>query len=589
MANNINISDLTFEGIRDSLIEYMKGQEIFKDYNFEGSGIRTLIDLLAYNTFYYGYYSNMVANEMFLDTAKLENSIISLTKPLGYLVSSYNSAKATIKMTGLNPNVSEISAFSVFRGLDISGRPYFFYNINPAEISQSETSSNFYETDYFDVYEGKGAVTRQLVNVDLETQSFILPGIEIDPRTIVIEVGDISGNNLVRWDSYLLNPETSVGPNTEVFFLERLKRGYGVNFGKYSSNDITSLSTGKQITDQDKVYVSYLISSGTNGNGISNISFVSDSNNRSITTGSTELEVSIVSRGGISNPDLDEIRFFAPKSFARQNRLVTKNDYYAILNELGYGSGGKPEFAYKVFGGEEATPPCFGRVFVSIIDLNPTDALDFSKRNEINEVMSILKTKSVVSILPEYLPPIEMNVLLDISVSHPESGTSGMTPKIKTAIRNALSAEYGTKKYDRNIMLQDIIDVIKTSYAGLVVSPNSVSVRTVAVSPSALISNERKINFKNALSSVKITGFRSDTVAQNIGKYVYYHNLNNIQISDIPVGEVDLVNGVVTIYSNITTNELTLTVKTPDQNFFSRDELVSYIKNTDQDINISLL
>ena len=232
MANNINISDLTFEGIRDSLIEYMKGQEIFKDYNFEGSGIRTLIDLLAYNTFYYGYYSNMVANEMFLDTAKLENSIISLTKPLGYLVSSYNSAKATIKMTGLNPNVSEISAFSVFRGLDISGRPYFFYNINPAEISQSETSSNFYETDYFDVYEGKGAVTRQLVNVDLETQSFILPGIEIDPRTIVIEVGDISGNNLVRWDSYLLNPETSVGPNTEVFFLERLKRGYGVNFGK---------------------------------------------------------------------------------------------------------------------------------------------------------------------------------------------------------------------------------------------------------------------------------------------------------------------------------------------------------------------
>ena len=357
-------------------------------------------------------------------------------------------------------------------------------------------------TDYFDIFEGKGAITRQLVNVDLETQSFVLSGIEIDPRTVVIEVGDVTGNNLVRWSSYLLNPETSVGPNTEVFFLERIKKGYRVNFGKYSSNDITSLSTGKQITSQDKVYVSYLISSGTNGNGISNITFVSDSNNRSITTGSTELEVAIVSRGGISNPDLDEIRFFAPKSFARQNRLVTKNDYYAILNELGYGSGGRPEFAYKVFGGEEATPPSFGRVFVSIIDLNPSDGLDSSKRNEINEVMSILKTKSVVSILPEYIPPTEMNVLLDISVSHPESGTSGMTPKIKTAITTALSTEYGTKKYDRNAMVQAIIDVVKSSYTGLVVSPNSVSVKIVGISPAALISNERKINFKNAWNSV---------------------------------------------------------------------------------------
>jgi hypothetical protein len=590
MANNINISDLSFEGIKNSLINYMKGQDTFKDYNFEGSGIRTLIDLLAYNTFYYGYYSNMVANEMFLDTAKLENSVISLTKPLGYLVSSYNSAKATIKMTGLNPNVSEISKFSVFKGLDISGRPYFFYNINPVSILESESSPGFYETDYFDVFEGKGAIKQQLVNVDLDSQSFSLLGTDIDPRTIVIEVGDVAGNNLVRWNSYLLSPETSVGPNSEIFFLERTKRGYMVNFGKYSSNDITSLSTGKQITSQDKVYVSYLVSSGTNGNGISNINFVSDSNNRSITTGSTELEVAIVSRGGISNPDLDEIRFFAPKSFARQNRLVTKNDYYAMLNELGYGSGGRPEFAYKVFGGEEATPPSFGRVFVSIIDLNPTDVSDFSKRNEINEVLSILKTKSVVSILPEYLPPTEMNILLDISVSHPESSNSGMTPKIKTAIKNALFAEYGTKKYDRNVMVQDIIDVVKTSFSGLVVSPNSVSLKIVGISPPALSSNQRKVNFKNPIESVRIIGFdAADVNAQNIGKYLYYHDSRDIQLSTVPIGEVDLLNGIVTIYSNITSNQLTMTIKTPEQNFLSKDELVTYIKNIDQDTSISLL
>lgn len=589
MANNINISDLTFEGIKDSLIEYMKGQDTFKDYNFEGSGIRTLIDLLAYNTFYYGYYANMIANEMFLDTAKLENSMISLTKPLGYVVSKFKSARATLKMSYLNSNVAEISPFSVFRTTNNGGRPYFFYNINSVEISQNENSAGLYETDYFDVYEAKGAVVRQLVNVDLETQNFTLGGNEIDPRTIVVEVGDVDGKNLVRWESYYLNPETAIGPNTEVFFVERIKTGYKINFGKYSSNDITSLSTGKLITNQDTVYVSYLISSGANGNNLSTMAFVSDSQRKQITTGSTELIVYIPSRGGVSTPDLDEIRFFAPKTFARQNRLVTKNDYYALLNELGYGSGDSPEFAYKVFGGEEASPPAYGRVFVSIIDLNPSDVSDFSKRNEINEVLSVLKTKSVVSILPEYLPPIEMGILLDISVAHSEAGRAGVGSKVKTAIKSVLSSEYGIKKYDRNVYVQDLIDTVKQAYTGLIVSPDSILVRIVGISPTSGIMNERKINFKNQLNSVRIEGFDIvDGYVQNIGKYLYYHNSKGVQIDNTPLGEVDFDNGIVTIYANITTNELTITVKPRDNNFLGKDELVNYIKDTEKDVTITL-
>jgi len=589
MANNINISDLTFEGIRDSLIEYMKSQETFKDYNFEGSGIRTIIDLLAYNTFYYGYYSNMIANEMFLDTAKLENSMISLTKPLGYVVAKYKSARATIKMSRLNSSASEISAFSVFRSTNSAGRPYFFYNIQSIPISENNLSPGLYETDYFDVYEGKGSIVRQLVNVDLTTQNFTIEGTDIDPRTLVIEVGDIEGNNLVQWQSYYLNPETAVGPNTEVFFVERLKNGYKINFGKYSSNDITSMSTGKLITNQDTVYVSYLLSSGANANNLSTMTFVSDSRRRSITTGSTVLEVSIPSRGGVSDPDLDEIRFFAPKTFARQNRLVTKNDYYAILNELGYGSGESPEFTYKVFGGEEANPPCYGRVFVSIMDLNPSDVSDFSKRNEINEILSVLKTKSVISILPEYLPPIEMGILLSVSVSHPDFNRTGVSSKIKTAIKSALFSEYGIKKYDRSVYLQDLIDIIKQSYQGLIVSPDSVSVKIIGISPKASSSYQRKINFKNILNSVKITGFDSTgTYAENIENYLYYFNARGVQTSNIPIGELDKENGVVTIYPNITTNELTITAKPTDNNFLSKDELVTYIKNIDQDVTIAL-
>lgn len=582
MANNIQISDLTFDGIRSSLVNYLKQQDTFTDYNFEGSGIRTLLDLLAYNTFYYAYYANMMANEMFLDTAKLENSMISLTKPLGYVVSSYTSAKATVRLNNVNSTISSLSPFSVFRGTDISGRPYFFYNTRSIPTGVNASSPGTYRTDYFDVYEGKAATVRQLVSVDLTTQSFSLPGIDIDPRTILVEVGDVNGNNLVAWDSYLLNPDSVVGPDTEVFFVERTKTGYNVNFGRYTSNDIGNLSTGKQISSQNTVYVSYLVSSGSGGNGVANITFVSDARNQQITTATTETEISIIARGGVSTPDLDEIRFFAPKSFARQNRLVTKNDYYAILNELGYGAGGLPEFTYKIFGGEEATPPAYGRVFVSIIGLS--DSTSFTQANQINEVLSVLKSKSVVSILPEYLPPIEMGVILEINATHPDSDVQTINGQIRQAILSALNAAYGIKKYDNSIIEQDVIEIIRKAYSGVQVNSSGVFLTIRAIMPSAIISNERKMNFKSQLSSVSVSGFDGSVTAQNNGKYLYLSNPANAA----PVGEVDLMNGVVTIYPNMTTNELTINAKFPNDTFIAKDEIVSYIKNSETDITITL-
>lgn len=582
-ANDITISDLTYEGIRNSLITYLKSQETFKDYNFEGSAIRTLVDLLAYNTFYYGYYSNMIANEMFLDTAKLENSLISLTKPLGYLVYNNLSAKATIRFNNLNSSYSSLSAFSTFRGNDAAGRPYYFYNIRSIPIGESSPSSGVYQTPYFEIYEGRAAVKKQLVNVDLKTQTFSLTDISIDPRTIVVEVGDVNGQNLVAWDNYYLNPDTVVGPETEIFFIERTKNGYNVNFGKYSSNDIGALSTGKTVTNQNTVFVSYLVSSGSNGNGISNISFLSESRGQVITTPTSSVEVSVVSRNGVSKPDPDEIRFFAPKTFAKQNRLVTKNDYYAALNELGYGSGSTPEFTYKVFGGEEATPPIYGRVFVSIIDLNPNDTLDFNSQNEINEVLSTLKAKSVVSILPEYLASVEMNAGITLTVYHPTATDSTTQGQISLAVKNALYSEYGPKKYDRTLLAQDIVQIARNSYSGLQVLSSFMNIR--AYSPAMAEMQGRKINFKSELSSIqKISGFDNDYIAKTSGKYLYLYNGNSI-VNTTPIGEVDFANGVVTIYANVTKNKLTIDVTTPNQNFTAKDEIVCYIPTTN-DISI---
>lgn len=584
-SNDINISDLTFEGIKTSLINYLKTQNTFKDYNFEGSGIKTLVDLLAYNTFYYGYYANMMANEMFLDSAKLTNSMISLTKPLGYLVPGAISAKSSLKLTNTN-FVPQLSPFSTFRGRDISGRPYFFYNIDAVKVGQN-LSNLTYETNYFEVYEGKSVVFRQLVDVNEEDQSIFLNDVDVDPRTIKIEVRYDGQGDLISWKNYLLYPETVITSDTEIFFLERVKNGYNLNFGKYTFSDTGSV--GKRIGPLDEVYVSYLISSGAGANNITNFTFVSDSTpGNTISKSGTQLQVLTSSLGGSSQPNLDEIRFFAPKSFARQNRVVTKNDYVAMLNELGYRTEGSTDLKFKVFGGEEATPPVYGRVFVSILNLNP-----LTQRSEINQVLSDLKDKSVVTILPEYVPPVEIRAFINANFGLQDSDVSFVKEEALAAVRYNLGLAYSTKKFNNNFNKQEISNIIKNSYAGIEIFSEDVGFNfqtEIAQIAESVGSIGRRVNLKNKLSSVSITGIATAFTAKtasDTGKYLYlYSNANNQRQSTI-IGEVNFNDGIVIIYPQITSNALTINFEIVGQTFFAKDQIVSYILNTDTDITLT--
>lgn len=589
-ANNVNISDLTFDGIKNSLVNYLKSQDTFKDYNFEGSGIKTLVDLLAYNTFYYGYYANMMANEMFLDSAKLTNSMISLTKPLGYLIPGAISPKSTVKLKNVN-SVLELSPFSVFRGRDISGRPYFFYNLTSVRVGFVGGPTQ-YETDYFDVYEGKSVVFRQLVSVDRVEQSITLTDVNIDPRTIRIEVKYDGVEDFVPWKNYLLNPETIITSETEIFFLERTKTGYKLNFGKYSFSDTGS--AGKRIDDLDEVYISYLVSSGSAANGISNITFVADSiPSNGIAKSSTQLEIFTSSIGGSSQPNLDEIRFFAPKSFARQNRAVTKNDYIALLNELGYVSGGDTDLKFKIFGGEEATPPAYGRVFISMLDLNP--AIE-PQLNEINQVISTLKDKSVVSILPEYIAPVEINVSIDATFGLENNDVSFIRASALAAVRNNLKTQYSTKKFNNNFNRQEILNIIKNSYSGIEVFDTDIAIKfRVIMGQIAEPASElgRRINLKNKLSFVSISGVNTQFTAKTsseTGKYLYLYSNEDQRRQGNPIGEVDFENGIIIIYPQITSNSLIINFEIPNQTFFAKDQLVCYIDNPDagDDTDITL-
>jgi len=571
-AKNINISDLSFDGIKTSLKGYLKTQEVFKDYDFEGSAIATIIDLLAYNTFYYGYYSNMIANEMFLDTAKLESSMISLTKPLGYLVSKYNSSRSSIKLNRVGLSVGNLSPFSVFKGFSVAGIPYFFYTLKSVRI---KNNNGVGETDYFDVFEAKSFTRRQLVTINLDNQSFVLQDDNIDPKTIIVEVQKSEGEEYVEWINYLLNPDSVVGPNTEIFFIERIKTGYRVNFGKQTSSDISSSNTGKLIEQGNKVYISYLVSSGEDANGVSNFEYVRDGANLPINVTNATISTLSPSRFGRSKPNLEEIRFFAPKSFAKQNRLVTKNDYYAILNELGYGSTDDPDFSYKVFGGEEATPPVYGRVFVSLLDLNLEDAVDFTKKEQINQILSVLKNKSVVSILPEYIPPVEYQIKLTVIGTLPDV-TDEDKILAQQSIRSALFSNYSTRRYNQNIIEDDIIEICRATIDGIQLSTGGIFVTVIATAPASI--NQRKINFKNSIDSIVITDDVAKVTVKNDDKYLYVYEGNTKK--GIPIGELSKREGIVTIYANKLPNAITINATPTNDIFYAKDELICRITSS---------
>jgi hypothetical protein len=600
MEDKLQISDLTFNGIRDSLIEFMKSTDVFKDYDFQGSGMRTLIDLLAYNTFYYGFYSNMIANEMFLDTAQLEKSVISLTKPLGYVVAGSLSSVSTVRLSNLNLNYDNVSYFSTFKGVDQNGSIYYFFNINDIPIKTVvDGESSYGQTDYFPIYEAKNKIFRQTLEVDIESQTVFLEGNEIDPRTIVVEVS-YDGEEYEKLVNYYNNPDEILDETTKVFFIERKSNGYNLIFSKQSTNDVNSGGLGKPITDLDLVRISYLIGSGSPPNGIASFDFVSDSSGNSITSPNTFVTTLIAARNGRETANLDEVKFFAPKTFARQNRLVTKGDYYAILNELGYSSGDDPDYDFKVFGGEEASPPYFGRVFISILDL---DSEDNSELNQVTQILSIVKNKSIVTVLPEYIPPLEVDINLLINGVLP-GGSVALINTRKNAIKNVILQSYGRKKYNTHFLINEIIQLCRTIAPEVTITSDNIFITaSLRMSPSSTPEFKR-INFKNTLQTLPIGNVEikfDDTLIPFVIKDAYvqkklfrYRKDNGSLFDDKPIGEVDYQNGVVTIYPNdsITTSFYTVIANTKDKignddAFYAKDEFIAYVKNENLQINIS--
>lgn len=422
MANpqaRLKVAELDFDTIKDNLKNFLKSQDEFSDYNFEGSGLSVLLDLLAYNTHYMGYYLNMVSNEMFIDTAIKRGSVVSHAKLLGYVPRSRIAARAAVNVTvtpvaGDSNSSITIPRFTRFISESKDGINYMFVNPS-ARVVTKNTSTGLFVAENVEIKEGQPNAITFTYNAATNTkQVFVIPDTGIDTSTLQVMVQQSAEN--ANQQSYILSQDaTNVDSTALVYYLEENKDGkYQVYFGDGV--------VGKALTDGNIVVLSYLITSGPIANNLKEFKLA----DIILPNGSAAVTLANESSSGALEEDVEKIRFTAPKAYISQNRAVTKNDYIALLNR------DYPYFeAVNVWGGEDNVPPVYGKVFFTAKPLGGYEITTAEINNVIN---NIIKPFSVLTVLPEYVPADYNYINMSVSVNFDPTRTNKTANEINSTV-----------------------------------------------------------------------------------------------------------------------------------------------------------
>ena len=433
MAANtsINLVNLDFTSLKDSLKTYLKTQNIFKDYDFEGSNINVLLDVLSYNTYMNTFYLNMIGNEMFLDSAQLRESVISRAKELNYTPRSFKSARATVTLT--IQTTGNTSSITMPKGTTFNSRigsNTFTFSTDENKVISGANST--FVSDEFVIYEGQYVNDTFTVNNSDASQRFVLSNPTIDTDSLTVTVIEDNGAEIL---SYLR--ATSLfdkQANSQIFFVQGAENDkYEVLFGDGV--------LGRKPKDNSVVVCEYRISKGELPNGA--FKFTSDGaiqgfSNVVVTT------VSAAAQGAI-HETIESVKFNAPRYFTTQERAITAEDYRNLLL-LNF-----PEInAISVYGGEEAVPPVYGKVFIAV-DLKNVDGVpDIRKQQYYN----FIKPRASLSIDPVFIDPDFMYVSIDSTVRYNLNTTALNSESIKELILTTIRDFNGTYLDDFNTTLR---------------------------------------------------------------------------------------------------------------------------------------
>ena len=591
-------TNLDFNDLRTQIKDYLRSNSNFTDFDFEGSNFSVLIDVLAYNSYITAYNTNMQANEAFLDSATLRENVVSHARNIGYVPRSKRASKAKISFSvntqSYNSRTVTLKAGPVALGAVQDGN--YIFSI-PSDVTVPVNTSNIAFFENLDIYEGSYLTKQYTIDYSQSNQKFIIPNSNVDTSTIRVTTTGTTTEVYSLYENIL-----NVNKTSKLFLIQEIEdEKYQILFG----DDLI----GKKPEDGSIINISYIVTNGKSADGSANFTFsgnIKDNNSTNITSGISLITTLVSSENGDDIESIDSIKYLAPRVYASQYRAVTANDYRGLIPYL-YSNVD----SVTAYGGDELTPPQYGKVFISIKPRNGNFLSEITK----NEIKKKLKQYSIAGIKPEIIDLKYLYVEIDSTIYYDTSFTSDPV-LLKNQVLNSLnfysnSSEVnnfgGRFKYSK---LNTIID--NTNRA---ITSNITKVRMRRDLSAELnkfatyeICFGNKFHQKTEKYNIKSSGFNIKDVADTLyltdspndsltGKIIFFKLVNNIPIIvSSNAGTVDYFNGeiklnIVNISSTSLPNNIIEIQAMPESNdilalkdIYLKIDMLNTVVNTIQDV-----
>ena len=589
MATNLNVTELDFADIKQNLKNFLKQQTEFNDYDFDGSGLNVLLDVLAYNTHYNALNAHYSLNESFLDSAQIRGNVVTRAKLLGYTPRSVLSPRGKVDIVvnvaaevGTKPTVLELTRGTKLNTV-VSGEEFQYVVLETQQATLSAVSANTYQFNDVVISEGSVRELKYRVDNDIENQKFQLTDFDADTSTLRVRVQ--SNEESSSFDVYTkFESLKDVNSTSKVYYLQENPSGY---YEIFFGDGVT----GFKPTNNNIVTIDYVTTKGKESNGANSFSMVDNIGGFSNIT--VTLDTAAV--GGADQETTESIRFNAPLTFISQNRAVTADDYSAII---------KKEFSnidsISTWGGEDNDPPDYGKVYIAI---KPLLAEQLTTAEKTDITGAILKGKNVVSITPEIVDTNYTYLELDVAFKYNPNLTDRSSVELQSVVRDTITYYNfnNLNKFDgvfRHSQLTRAIDNSDPSILNTIVRPrmfqnitplnnadNNFSLSFVAPfyqsgdsTKFILSSTAFKINnVDHFFGDVPISGSTNRTV-------IVYKVVNNTNVTVISqAGVIDVLKGTVTLnnFRPDTTNAIKITILPNSLDLApKRDQLISIDNNS---------
>ena len=475
--HRLDISELDFENIKSSLKRFLSNQTQFKDYDFEGSSMAVLLDLLAYNTHYLAYNANFVANEMFMDTAQLRSSVASLAKLVGYTPNSARAPIADLKLvindaTGSTVTIPAGTKFSS----SIDGLTYTFVTVGDHVVQPVD---GVYTAQSLNVYEGTYVSYNYTFDSTDIDQRFLIPSDRADSTTIKVAVQN-SASDVTTATYTKATSITELNGDSKVYFLQEAEDGqYEIYFGDGV--------IGKKLDDGNIISISYVVTNKTEANAATTFSL------QGSISGFTDVTITVNSsaQGGAEPESLQSIKTSSANFYASQDRAVTVEDYKSKTKQL-YAN----VQSVSAWGGEDNDVPFYGRVYISILPTSGSNLTESTK----SRIITDLKKYSVASVTPVIVDPEITNIILRSSIKFDAGATTKVADAIKSDVITTITNYNANtlQSFDNMFRHSKVIGLIDDTDESILSNVTTVQLRK-SFTPTIGSSQKYSIAFSNAL------------------------------------------------------------------------------------------